>query len=772
MKKRMWGSLVLGTFVICGCSGKDNKDNSKDKDNNVITHHFSKQYTYNDTRHWHACEDEGCLEKSGEEFHDFDEWEYDSYASGSTKGQRHRQCQTCDYSQVEEHEYTEGNVHECSFSEDWEKNDEYHWNACTGTYNNQPCTKKEHYEKHTYGPWVIDKYATVIHDASGNEDIVSDPGIKHRECTVCKYVETVEHKEEEPVGQHEHAFESTWASDENNHWHPCGYGKVVGGGYGGRDLYRCEEKGSFGPHTWDTGRVTTNPTTTSEGVKTYTCTVCSATKTESILPLVDNTDGSESITVNFNQLEGKQAATVNPKTKAYLDAMKAAEPNVINPYKMQELKNGVDVCDYLSKEDYKDEAGQGHNKPQGVTLSWDKGTMDYESAIIKYATKADMSDALEVSTNGTSVKVNNLYANTKYFYQLTYTKGTTLYKSNIATFETADYIRFIDMGLVYNVRDMGNYKTSFGGRVKQGLIYRGSELTPTAYNDNNGSHPKNIDTEVLNLQKNVLKIKVEIDHRSKSESNNLTGSPLGSDVEYKRENYKVSAYDNYVNGSNSTDITNIFNAFAEADTKHVYFHCIGGADRTGCVAFTLLGMLGVSYSDTIADFEVTTSTNWPRCRNVNDSQHYSRFPDFYRAFTSYSTFDASKSFKDNCVAFLKSKGVTDATIEKIRSVMIEGYTSSNSGNTNSGNTNSGNTNTGVHTEKTHVWSTEQKTSTAGCVDMYSATCSCGKKKLSFKGNSGTLGSGSSYADNVGEYMKLKATGNTISYKINVPTAIN
>ncbi len=38
-------------------------------------------------------------------------------------------------------------------------------------------------------------------------------------------------------------------------------------------------------HTWNAGTVTTSPTCTAAGVKTYTCTVCSATKTESVAAL-------------------------------------------------------------------------------------------------------------------------------------------------------------------------------------------------------------------------------------------------------------------------------------------------------------------------------------------------------------------------------------------------------------------------------------------------------------------------------------------------------
>lgn len=44
-------------------------------------------------------------------------------------------------------------------------------------------------------------------------------------------------------------------------------------------------------HTWDNGRVTTEATTTSPGVRTYTCTVCKATRTETIPALPTPTSG-------------------------------------------------------------------------------------------------------------------------------------------------------------------------------------------------------------------------------------------------------------------------------------------------------------------------------------------------------------------------------------------------------------------------------------------------------------------------------------------------
>lgn len=62
---------------------------------------------------------------------------------------------------------------------------------------------------------------------------------------------------------------STWKYNENGHWNPC----LRAG---------CEEHLNAAAHTFDDGVITTKPTEKTEGVKTYTCTVCGYEKTESI----------------------------------------------------------------------------------------------------------------------------------------------------------------------------------------------------------------------------------------------------------------------------------------------------------------------------------------------------------------------------------------------------------------------------------------------------------------------------------------------------------
>ena len=75
---------------------------------------------------------------------------------------------------------------------------------------------------------------------------------------------------DEPT-EHQHVWSDAWSSDENNHWHEC-------------TAEGCDksEKGDVAAHSWDEGKVTKEPTESETGVKTYTCTVCNATKTETL----------------------------------------------------------------------------------------------------------------------------------------------------------------------------------------------------------------------------------------------------------------------------------------------------------------------------------------------------------------------------------------------------------------------------------------------------------------------------------------------------------
>lgn len=75
-------------------------------DNNVVqlavksqshTHDYG-EWQHDDTQHWKAC---SCGEETDRAAHDFDDWVTDKPATETEAGTKHRDCQTCGYSQTE-----------------------------------------------------------------------------------------------------------------------------------------------------------------------------------------------------------------------------------------------------------------------------------------------------------------------------------------------------------------------------------------------------------------------------------------------------------------------------------------------------------------------------------------------------------------------------------------------------------------------------------------------------------------------------------------------
>ena len=94
----------------------------------------------------------------------------------------------------------------------------------------------------------------------------TDRAVYYKSC-VCgeKGTETFESGETNP-DKHAGTL-GGWQSNDDGHW---------------KEYSCCQTKVQEGKHTWNKGEVTTSPTCTAAGVKTYTCAVCSAKKTEEI----------------------------------------------------------------------------------------------------------------------------------------------------------------------------------------------------------------------------------------------------------------------------------------------------------------------------------------------------------------------------------------------------------------------------------------------------------------------------------------------------------
>ena len=189
----------------------------------------------------------------------------------SVDANNHKRVCACGAEEVEAHTWDSGVV----------TTPATHTSTGVKTYTCTVCgaTKTETIAKlegHTYGEWtsvdannhhrVCECGAEEVGVHTWDSGVVTTPathtstGVKTYTCTVCGATKT------ETIAKLEGHTYGEWTSvDANNHHRVCECG--------------AEEVGA---HTWDSGVVTTEPTATTDGVKTYTCTVCGATKTEVI----------------------------------------------------------------------------------------------------------------------------------------------------------------------------------------------------------------------------------------------------------------------------------------------------------------------------------------------------------------------------------------------------------------------------------------------------------------------------------------------------------
>lgn len=215
----------------------------------------------------------------------------------------------------------------------------------------------------------------------------------------------------------------------------------------------------------------------------------------------------------------------------------------------------------------------------------------------------------------------------------------------------------------YNCRDLGGWPCD-GGKIRYGLLVRGSE--PNAAD--------------RNLMVNQIGIKTEVQL--------LPVSEQGTD--YKRK----SAWGITWGGNDTEDTTvyspsdisdpekkavwaNILKAIITSvnEAKPVYFHCGIGADRTGVTAMVLEGILGVSSDNTDIDFELTNfALGW---RMINGSVYrgraYPTFIDLKTGFNNIPLVDGlADTFRNRCVSFALSLGITIDEINTFRAACIDG----------------------------------------------------------------------------------------------------
>ena len=192
---------------------------------------------YNAEEHKHTCEICGKEETAA---HTWDEGKITTEPTCKDTGIKTYTCTACVETKTEVVPVTDKHTWG-----DWEKyNAEEHKHTC------EVCGKEET-AAHTW-----DEGELTLEPSGGKE------GEKTYTCTACG-----ETKTEVVPPNHVHSYSEEWHYDGTMHWHVCS----------------CGGKKDTGAHRWDEGVIQEAATCTEEGSILYTCTVCGATKTVSVI---------------------------------------------------------------------------------------------------------------------------------------------------------------------------------------------------------------------------------------------------------------------------------------------------------------------------------------------------------------------------------------------------------------------------------------------------------------------------------------------------------
>ena len=368
--------------------------------------------------------------------------------------------------------------------------------------------------------------------------------------------------------------------------------------------------------------------------------------------------------------------------KAYVDAMREIRDANTDPYKYHEIdlniedaaKAFLDTGDVNGQnKSVTNQIPDRSDKNMGVELKFnvEEGFSADEYKVL-VSKDANFANAKEYVAKNNSVTVKNLFVNTEYHWKVV--AGDE--ESAVGEFTTGDYPRWISARPLYNVRDNGGYMTDSGKRVKQGLVFRGGEITSYTAS----GHYNTIADSSKEVFRNEMNIGVEIDLRGTGDIyDNYKACAFAENGDIDYVMHAIKSYEETFTKTRS-EVAPIFELLKNANNKHVYYHCWGGADRTGTIGFLLNGVLGVSYEDLVIDFELTSysSINNEHIRNHLDGhQHqYDRWPALINQLKTDTTggyaWSDSASLKTNIENFLvKACSVPQETINTIRSIMLE-----------------------------------------------------------------------------------------------------
>lgn len=218
--------------------------------------------------------------------------------------------------------------------------------------------------------------------------------------------------------------------------------------------------------------------------------------------------------------------------------------------------------------------------------------------------------------------------------------------------------RILEINGIGNVRDLGGWIGLDGRRVRQGMVYRSQGLNENSVNGERGCCRLN--TEGLYYVTNTLGWKTDLDLRTDKECLGMDGSPAGTNVTWVH--IRSSNYAGLFGKNGRDSLCKCLKVFLDPENYPIDFHCAAGQDRTGSLAFVLLGLLGVSEDDACRDW--MTTGFW----NGGAGFGYSRL---YGPMKAELMKIKGADFRQKMENFVIECGFTKTDIMKLREQLLE-----------------------------------------------------------------------------------------------------
>lgn len=300
------------------------------------------------------------------------------------------------------------------------------------------------------------------------------------------------------------------------------------------------------------------------------------------------------------------------------------------------------------------------SKPMPITFKANdqkEGTHYFEIAKNK-----DFKNSEFFESDSSSVEVYNLEIGTEYFYRYA-TSRNGLGNAKVETLTTDSRgPRNLDIDGITNVRDIGGYPSKLGGRIRQGLYYRGGRLNTSSVDEVQIELTEKGRKELVGRLGVKNEIDLRMDETCDSEQNEYGYMEDGLIEGLTYNHFPIDWHiSNQMLGATEI-IRDIFTFLGEEENYPVYLHCNIGTDRTGLISFLLETLIGMPVENVYRDYLFSNFGN------IGDSRDYKKLKSAY-----YNVLKGEEGLNLHMMTYnyLLSCGVEEESLDTIIELFVE-----------------------------------------------------------------------------------------------------